>query len=403
VNPVSQARVLLVDDDPALLDALSETLFLRLPDVATDTCGGALAALDRIRYTEYDVIISDIKMPGMDGLELLTRLQDLAPDTPTMLITGHGQTDLAIRALRAGAFDLIQKPLDRDYLVAALKRGLETRRLRNEVKANQAALHDYAQNLERHVQQRTEELEKALATKDEFLALVSHELRNPMTVIMGNADVLYRYRQILEESEKEAALLDLRQGTRRLMRLIENLLVLGKVKRGENEIAPTMIGTLIEQQVKWYKQFSTQREIVLSLPSEGPRVPCNPTHIELVLSNLLSNADKYSPPEHAIEIFAGLHRDDFIISVCDRGPGVSPEESTLVFEPFYRSASTSDVQGMGIGLAVSKKLIEANGGRIWHRPRPDGGTQFSFSLPLTSRTQPPPSTPRNEVEAALPV
>src|SRR3989442_9553940 len=106
-------HVLIVDDDPALLQALPETLRLRMSGVTVDTADSALAALDRITARDYDAIVTDIKMPGMDGLTLLAEILGRRPGTPTLMITGHGEYDLAVRALRGGAYDFIQKPIDR--------------------------------------------------------------------------------------------------------------------------------------------------------------------------------------------------------------------------------------------------------------------------------------------------
>src|SRR5215831_4866399 len=117
---MSIARILIVDDDAALLQALPQMLQLRMEAIATDTCDSALLALEQIAKIDYDAIISDIKMPGMDGLTLLAKIAELRPDTPTLLITGHAERNLAVRALRGGAYDLVQKPLDRDYFVASL-------------------------------------------------------------------------------------------------------------------------------------------------------------------------------------------------------------------------------------------------------------------------------------------
>ena len=127
-------------------------------------------------------IISDIKMPGMDGLTLLQRLREVVPDVPALLITGHGELDLAIQALRTGAFDLVQKPLDRDHLVAALNRAIETRRLRRELKDSQEALRKHAAELEQRVEERTAELKHALRAKDEFL----HWLRMSCATRVGD-------------------------------------------------------------------------------------------------------------------------------------------------------------------------------------------------------------------------
>lgn len=374
-------RVLLVDDDPALLDALTEALSLRLPGVITDASDGAQAALARLETAEYDAIISDIKMPGMDGIQLLSRTRELSPDTPVVLITGHGQTDLAIQALRAGAFDLIQKPLDRDYFVAALLRALEVKRLKRENQAQQAALLEHAETLERRVQERTADLEQALRAKDEFLSLVSHELRNPMTVIMGNAEALHRHGDRLALEDRTAALTDLRHGTKRLMQLIENLLVMAKAEYGIQETEPVLLDKLIEAEASWHRQFSNTRVVNVHVEVAETGTVCNPTHVGLVLRNLIGNADKYSPASEAIDVFLTRQGEEFVISVCDRGRGIPAREQDLVFQPFYRSRTTADVNGMGIGLAVCRKLVGLNQGRIWLSDRPGGGCEFSFSLP----------------------
>src|SRR6185295_14909274 len=111
---MSVPHVLIVDDDLALLSALPEALHLRMDSVMVDTCDTAREALTRIASTDYDAIVSDIKMPGMDGLALLAEVRAARPKTPTLLITGHGEHDLALQALRGGAYDFIQKPIDRD-------------------------------------------------------------------------------------------------------------------------------------------------------------------------------------------------------------------------------------------------------------------------------------------------
>jgi len=124
---MSQPYILIVDDDTALLQALPQALYLRMKNIKVDTCDSALDALERVRKYDYDAIVSDIKMPGMDGLALLGKVRELRPDTPTLLITGHGDHSLAIQALRGGAYDFIQKPIEREYFVAALLRAIQSR------------------------------------------------------------------------------------------------------------------------------------------------------------------------------------------------------------------------------------------------------------------------------------
>ena len=126
---MTAAQVLIVDDDPALLEALPEAIRLRMEDLDVDTSDSAQGALERIAETDYDALVVDIKMPGMDGLELLAEIKKLQPDTPTILITGHGDHELAVEALRGGAQDYVTKPIDRDYFVSSLSRAIECHRL----------------------------------------------------------------------------------------------------------------------------------------------------------------------------------------------------------------------------------------------------------------------------------
>jgi two-component system, OmpR family, phosphate regulon sensor histidine kinase PhoR len=145
---VNDARILIVDDDPALLEALPRALQLRLEGIGIDTSETAADALERIREQDYDAIVTDIKMPGIDGLALLGEIRSMRPKTPTLLITGHGEHDLAVQALRGGAYDFVQKPIDRDYFVASLERAIQLRRLDREVERQRHALERHARVLE---------------------------------------------------------------------------------------------------------------------------------------------------------------------------------------------------------------------------------------------------------------
>jgi DNA-binding NtrC family response regulator len=124
---MADVRILIVDDDPALLEALPEAVGLRLPGIEIDTCDSAVAAVERIEATDYDAIVTDIKMPGMDGLALLSVIRNRRPATPTLLITGHGEDELGLRAMEGGAFEYISKPIDRDSFIASLEHAIRTR------------------------------------------------------------------------------------------------------------------------------------------------------------------------------------------------------------------------------------------------------------------------------------
>jgi two-component system, NarL family, sensor kinase len=169
-------QVLIVDDDPALLHALPETVRTRMHGIVVETTDTARDALKRIAETDYDAIITDLKMPGMDGLALLNEIRSLRPLTPTLLITGHGEHDLAVQALRGGAYDFIQKPIDRDYFLASLSRAVQVYQLRRQVEEQRRALARHAEDLELEVDTRTRELLVANAAKDAALSRAQEEI-----------------------------------------------------------------------------------------------------------------------------------------------------------------------------------------------------------------------------------
>jgi DNA-binding NtrC family response regulator len=155
---MTDGAVLIVDDDPVLLEALPEALRLRMEGVTIETADSAAAALDRIADRDYDAIVTDIKMPGMGGLELLAEIRNRRPDIPTLMITGHGETNLVVDALRGGACDFIQKPIDRDYFVASLHRAFQMRELSRRAKEEQVALERHISELEAIVEDRSYKL-----------------------------------------------------------------------------------------------------------------------------------------------------------------------------------------------------------------------------------------------------
>ena len=161
-----EARVLIVDDDQGLLQALPETLRLRMSGVTVDTADSAAAALDRIASQDYDAIVTDIKMPGVDGLALLAQIQERRPEIPTVMITGHGEEDLAVRALRGGAYDFIQKPIDRDHFAALLYRAIRVHAVNRRLKERRLALGRCVGELERIVLKLDGELSAARTAEE---------------------------------------------------------------------------------------------------------------------------------------------------------------------------------------------------------------------------------------------
>jgi PAS domain S-box-containing protein len=224
---------------------------------------------------------------------------------------------------------------------------------------------------------------KLMAVKDEFLGLVSHELRTPITTILGNAVLLQRRGDKLPDDSKKQALGDVVNEAERLQRIIENLLLLTRVGVDEHvDGEPLRLRPVINRAVESLERRNPGRTVEVTCDAEVPIVRGQPEFVSLVVDNLVTNADKYSPLEAPIEIIVLPNGSDDV-EVCVRDYGIGLEESDLdqVFTPFYRSApAKAQAKGLGLGLAVCKRVLEAQGGSIRAAARPEGGSDFIFSV-----------------------
>lgn len=378
--------ILIVDDDEALLQALPQTLRLRVDGIRIDTANSADKALAAVTATDYDAIISDIKLPGMDGLVLLRKITELRPDTPTLLVTGHGEHDLAVQALRGGAYDFIQKPIERDYLVASLRRAIQTRQLRRRVQQQQQALEQHAASLEQAVVERTRELVEANEVKDTFLSIASHELRTPLTTI--KALVQTTRRRLVNSGAPEAAQLErMERAISRMELLVNDLVDASRIDSGKLAFHLDD-GDLADlcRQVADEQQAATQRKIVVELADEPLPYVGDADRIGQVLANLLSNAMKFSPPDAPVTLRARREGAETILSIHDRGAGIPQEDLPHIFERFYQVSETR-VQagsriGLGLGLFICYEIVQRHHGRIWAESAPGKGSTFYVALPL---------------------
>jgi len=167
---MSAGHVLIVDDDPALLEALPGFLRMRMAGLLVDTADSGTAAIGQIATRDYDAIVSDIRIPGMDGLELLAEIRSQRPDTPTLMITGYADQELVVQALRAGAYDFIAKPIDRDYLITSLRRAIQRRELSRRTKGREVAVERQLNELETMVEERARELPERKKPLQSFMS-----------------------------------------------------------------------------------------------------------------------------------------------------------------------------------------------------------------------------------------
>jgi FixJ family two-component response regulator len=355
-------HILIVDDDPGLLSALPRALTLRMPGIRVDVSESPFEALKMIHRQRYDAIVSDIKMPGMDGLVLLSRIREVQPDTPTLLITGHGEHDLAIQALRGGAYDYIQKPIDRDSFVAALLRAIQTCQLRRRVEEQQAALELHARSLERMVIQRTNELIEANTTKDKVISLVTHEMKTPIDRLKNITTLL---RQKLEGTEVDAIVsqgfLEIEQSVARTEGLVQDLLNTSRLETGmfilhrERRDLVELCQMLLDEHAKRYGQ-----RLVCDFVHAPVEAEVDAEQVRQVFDTLLSRTPEQQEVSEVITVTLQQAKHEAIITVRDLNAHI----------------------GLGLGLYVSRKIMERHGGHLEVQRFPENRSTFFLMLPL---------------------
>jgi PAS domain S-box-containing protein len=221
------------------------------------------------------------------------------------------------------------------------------------------------------------------AVRDEFLGLVSHELRTPVTTIFGNARLLQARAAELDESVKASMLADMAADADRLHSIIENLLHLTRLGSGTPpELEPQVLDRVVERSVRAFRSRHRGRQIELLSSTPRAVVEADETDLGLLVENLLTNADKYSEPTSPIEIEVSVEGDEVVVEVRDRGIGFGDTPPETLFEPFYRSEEAQfAATGLGIGLALCQRIVDAIHGRIWAKPRDGGGAVIGFALP----------------------
>jgi signal transduction histidine kinase len=355
-------RVLVVDDNADMREYVRRVL----SDFDVDTAANTAEAIARLEASPPDIVVSDVMMPGDDGLALLDAIRR-DPDRrtiPVILVSARAGPEAQREALEVGADDYLVKPFAAADLRARVGAHLAAARLRS---------------------QAVEDLRGALAAKDDFLGMVSHELRTPLTTILGHARLLDTPGRATTPDLLRDEIDDIRAEAERLNRIVENLLVVARLDAGRvAESEPLLADRLIIGAVARTRREHPDHEFRHAAAAEPAFVEANAGYLEQVLTNLLGNAAKYSPPGTTIETSSHIVDGEFVVRVEDRGPGIEPAELGAIFDPFYRSERTSGQAGLGLGLAVCRRLVESMGGWLRASPREGGGATFSFGLPLAN-------------------
>jgi two-component system sensor histidine kinase VicK len=235
------------------------------------------------------------------------------------------------------------------------------------------------------------EAEQALRLRDEFLSIASHELRTPLTLLKGNAQLLLRMQKQAQADPERLglALQRIDTATSRLAELTDELLDVARMRVGRFELRPRAFDlvALVEEVVTPYReQVGAHHTLTVEMPQDGCTVYADPDRIQQVLSNLLTNAVKYSPEGGTIRVRVESDTRQATVQVQDRGIGLPAEAAEAIFQPFGRAANASDRQlpGLGLGLYICRALLEQQGGHIWAESAgEDQGTTFTFTLPCS--------------------
>ena len=412
MNTEKKPRVLVVDD----LEANRAMLARRLTRRGFDTfmAEDGPTALRLVDESEFDIVLLDIMMPGMSGLEVLRLIRaNCSPAIlPVIMVTAIHEKDGIAEAIKLGANDYITKPVDLDITLARMQTQIDRRYA-------ELALHSANESLKRRVNERTHDLEKmnfdlrneikqrqsleeglrratkraedANRAKSEFLATMSHELRTPLNSIIGFSDLIRQ--QLRNDTATDTAKFGeyacyINESGQHLLRIVNDILDLTKIDAGKTILneSHTSVADLVNRSIRLVEALAQKHEIGIDFGGELQNIElfCDEILMRRALLNMISNAVKFSKTGGRVEIRAEVDTNgDLHLIVADTGIGIKPEDIPRVMEAFGQAEGghSRKHEGTGLGVPLTKSLVELHGGRFEMDSEPDVGTTVNLVLP----------------------
>lgn len=390
--------ILVVDDYPANLLAFETALEPIGRKVIFAQSGPE--ALTQLLAQDFALILLDVAMPGMDGFETARMIRSRARNraTPIIFITGHQWEDAQVlQSYELGAFDFIIKPVRTEVLQAKVRLFVELQERTLQLRQAQARAHQHelseqqrrfeSETMERQVRQ----MEEADRRKDEFLAILAHELRNPLQPLQTSVELL---RKNVGQPVSGSLVEIMERRLLHINRLVDDLLDVARFTARKLELRRRLVDLrgVVDEGIASCRALLDERRHQLNVRGpEGDALPMvhgDPTRLIQVVCNLLTNAAKYTDPGGQIDVTWGLRDGEVFICVADNGRGIGPDALPTIFEMFVRERVAKDgSEGLGLGLGLARRLVELHGGTIEARSAGRGqGSSFEVRLPLASGT-----------------
>ncbi|MHB1193438.1 MAG: hybrid sensor histidine kinase/response regulator [Longimicrobiales bacterium] len=374
------ARVIVIDDDYAM--GLSCRKILEKTGYAVQVFEDGLKGLDAVLAQRPDVVVVDLKMPGISGMEIIERVHTADPDMVMVVITGFATIGTAVEAIKVGAFDFIPKPFTPDELRLVVRRALGQRRL---------LLESHRLEMEREM------------LKRRFVTFVSHQLKSPLVAIRQYMDVLLRLEGTVGAAEQRKEwLARSSQRCDQLVSLIEDWLTLSRAESSElvQRRDPIDLSKALADVVEASKVNADGRHVslALTLPDRELVIQGDAGCVNVVFSNLVDNAINYNRPEGSVSVVARVEGEEVCVAVKDTGHGIPEAFRSLVFEEFFRVGDhgAQTPPGTGLGLPITRKIVAEMGGKVELESEVGVGSTFTVRLPLASATGTGPAAPRQE-------